>query len=198
MRKHLAVVLSFAVTMAPTVEPAALVMAGEPEDPPSISADIERFLSVEAYSIPTIVVGESYASIESRKIREEEERAKAAEEARKASERKKKAEIPSAAYVPKNDIQAKAREMVAAAWDDSQWPHFVFLVGKESGWNPTAQNPRSTAYGIMQFLDGTWKGTGCVKTSDAVEQIRCGIIYIKNRYQTPKEAALFHKKYGYY
>ena len=34
------------------------------------------------------------------------------------------------------------------------------LWGKESGWNPNAQNPSSTAYGIAQFLDSTWAGTG--------------------------------------
>jgi hypothetical protein len=59
------------------------------------------------------------------------------------------------------------------------------LWGKESGWNPNAQNPTSTAYGIPQFLDSTWAGTGIAKTSDGYRQIDAGLIYIENRYGTP-------------
>ena len=59
------------------------------------------------------------------------------------------------------------------------------LWGKESGWNPNAQNPTSTAYGIAQFLDSTWAGTGIAKTSDGYRQIDAGLIYIENRYGTP-------------
>ncbi|NEM04647.1 transglycosylase SLT domain-containing protein [Geodermatophilus normandii] len=59
------------------------------------------------------------------------------------------------------------------------------LWGKESGWNPTAQNPTSTAYGIAQFLDSTWAGTGIAKTSDGYRQIDAGLIYIEERYGSP-------------
>ena len=31
------------------------------------------------------------------------------------------------------------------------------IIRKESGGDPTAQNPKSTAYGLCQFLTGTWK-----------------------------------------
>jgi hypothetical protein len=55
----------------------------------------------------------------------------------------------------------------------------------ESGWNPNAQNPTSTAYGIAQFLDSTWAGTGIAKTSDPYRQIDAGLIYIENRYGSP-------------
>jgi hypothetical protein len=56
------------------------------------------------------------------------------------------------------------------------------LWGKESGWDPNAQNPSSTAYGIPQFLDSTWAGTGIAKTSDGYRQIDAGLIYIDERY----------------
>ena len=59
------------------------------------------------------------------------------------------------------------------------------LWGKESGWNPNAQNPSSTAYGIAQFLDSTWAGTGIAKTSDGYRQIDAGLIYIENRFGSP-------------
>ena len=31
------------------------------------------------------------------------------------------------------------------------------IVRCESGFNPVAKNPKSTAYGLCQFLDSTWK-----------------------------------------
>lgn len=61
-------------------------------------------------------------------------------------------------------------------------PDAIWLISHESGCRPTAQNPSSTAYGIFQFLDGTWANVGCVKTSDPVEQMRCGQNYVMKRY----------------
>ena len=68
------------------------------------------------------------------------------------------------------------------------WSDLDQLVSHESGWNPTAQNPSSTAYGLFQFLDSTWKGTGIAKTSDPALQIDAGLKYIESRYKTPKGA----------
>ncbi len=62
-------------------------------------------------------------------------------------------------------------------WELADW-----LITRESGWRPTAQNPNSTAYGLKQFLDGTWKGVGCVKSSDPVYQLNCGQKYVMARY----------------
>ena len=72
------------------------------------------------------------------------------------------------------------------------------LWQRESGWNPKAQNPRSTAYGIAQFLDSTWAGTGIAKTSDPNRQIDAGLIYIENRYGTPCAAWDFHQANNWY
>ena len=65
------------------------------------------------------------------------------------------------------------------------------LWGKESGWNPNAQNPTSTAYGIPQFLDSTWAGTGIAKTSDGYRQIDAGLIYIEQRYGSREYVTFF-------
>ena len=73
-------------------------------------------------------------------------------------------------------------------WGTSQQQPLVNLWNGESGWNPTAQNPGSTAYGIAQFLDGTWSGVGCTKSSNAEVQIQCGLKYIKQRYGSPAMA----------
>jgi hypothetical protein len=67
----------------------------------------------------------------------------------------------------------------------SQFSCLQSLWGKESGWNPNAQNSSSTAYGIPQFLDSTWAGTGIGKTSDGYRQIDAGLIYIDSRYGSP-------------
>jgi hypothetical protein len=72
--------------------------------------------------------------------------------------------------------------------DSGQFSCLENLWGKESGWNPNAQNPSSTAYGIPQFLDSTWAGTGIAKTSDGYRQIDAGLIYIEQRYGTPCSA----------
>ena len=68
----------------------------------------------------------------------------------------------------------------------------------ESGWNPNAQNPTSTAYGIAQFLDGTWASTGIAKTSDPFRQIDAGLIYIEERYGSPCAAWDFHQANNWY
>ena len=50
--------------------------------------------------------------------------------------------------------------LTAIGGDSAQHSCLVALWNAESGWNPDAQNPTSTAYGIAQFLDSTWAGTG--------------------------------------
>ena len=80
----------------------------------------------------------------------------------------------------------------------SQFSCLENLWGKESGWNPNAQNPSSTAYGIPQFLDSTWAGTGIAKTSDPYRQIDAGLIYIDNRYGSPCGAWGHSQANGWY
>ncbi len=58
----------------------------------------------------------------------------------------------------------------------------ITIIDGESDCSPTAQNPTSTAYGIGQFLNGTWAGVGCVKTPDPVTQLRCMYKYVGARY----------------
>src|SRR6476661_2628923 len=72
------------------------------------------------------------------------------------------------------------------------------LWGKESGWNPNAQNPGSTAYGIPQFLNSTWGTTGIPKTSDGYKQIDAGLIYIDRAYGSPCGAWSHSRSTGWY
>jgi hypothetical protein len=82
--------------------------------------------------------------------------------------------------------------------DTSEFSCLESLWGKESGWNPNAQNPSSSAYGIPQFLDSTWKGTGIAKTSDGYRQIDAGLVYIDSRYGSPCGAWSHSKSTGWY
>lgn len=93
-------------------------------------------------------------------------------------------------------------------FEEADYPALVHLWNKESGspgagsskvtWNPMAQNPTSTAYGIAQFLNGTWGGTGIQKTSNPQQQIMAGLIYIRNRYGNPRNALNFHLRNNWY
>jgi hypothetical protein len=84
-------------------------------------------------------------------------------------------------------------------WSEGpQWNALSWLLGKESSWNPQAQNPRSTAYGLFQFLNGTWAGTGYRKSSDPRIQTAAGLKYIEQRYGTPSNAAAFHRANNWY
>lgn len=93
-----------------------------------------------------------------------------------------------------NQITQAATQMFGA----DQVEPLLNIVKHESNFNPNAQNPHSTAYGIFQFLDSTWKGVGASKTSDPNAQIQAGLNYIKQRYGTPQAAWAFHQSHGWY
>ena len=97
------------------------------------------------------------------------------------------------------NIKVYAFEKVLDRWGDKQWIHFSNLIDKEgSNWDSKAKNPNSTAYGIGQFLDSTWKTVDCIKTDDKYKQIDCTIDYIEARYDTPVGAIKFHNKNNWY
>lgn len=99
----------------------------------------------------------------------------------------------------KGQLQKYAQKMLAKmGWSESEMGSLITLWDKESGWDPTAQNPDSTAYGIAQFLNGTWAGTGQTKTADPYQQIDAGLRYIQARYGTPSKALQFHLRNNMY
>ena len=123
--------------------------------------------------------------------------AAAAEAARVAAEQAAAAQAAAAAAAaPSGSFQDYARGQLGG--NASEFSCLESLWGKESGWNPNAQNPSSTAYGIPQFLDSTWAGTGIAKTSDGYRQIDAGLIYIDSRYGSPCGAWAHSKSTGWY
>ena len=64
------------------------------------------------------------------------------------------------------------------------------LWNRESQWDPRANNPKSSAYGIPQLLK--------LKEHDPYKQIDLGLKYIAHRYQTPCKALHVHNTKGHY
>ena len=96
------------------------------------------------------------------------------------------------------DVVALGQAKCNAAFGPDEWNAFYTIVQKESGWNPNAQNRHSTAYGLGQFLNSSWKGTGIAKTSDPNLQLDAVVNYIRSRYGTPSRALQFHLSHNWY
>jgi hypothetical protein len=75
------------------------------------------------------------------------------------------------------------------------------LVGRESSWNPKADNPSSTAYGYGQFLTSTrnaYQRKMGLSYDNPVHQLIMMAQYVKDRYGTPEKALAFWDKHNYY
>jgi hypothetical protein len=77
-------------------------------------------------------------------------------------------------------------------WDTkSEFRALSKLWGKESAWDHTAANPKSSAYGIPQLLK-------LKPDTPAPEQIARGLAYIEHRYGKPSVAWAHWRKHGWY
>ena len=73
------------------------------------------------------------------------------------------------------------------------------LYVRESNWNPTADNPTSSAYGIPQALPGSkMASAGADWATNPVTQIRWGLGYIQDRYGSPCGAWGHSQSVGWY
>jgi hypothetical protein len=72
-----------------------------------------------------------------------------------------------------------------------EWNALFTLWDRESRWDYTADNPRSTAYGIPQMLNMD-------EDTPMMRQIDLGLKYIQHRYGTPSKALAFHNRNGWY
>ena len=64
------------------------------------------------------------------------------------------------------------------------------LWNRESRWDPRANNPKSSAFGIPQMLR--------LKVLDPYRQIDIGLKYIAHKHKTPCRALAYHDKRGHY
>jgi hypothetical protein len=71
-----------------------------------------------------------------------------------------------------------------------QYRCLELLWNRESRWDPRADNPKSSAYGIPQLLK--------LKEMDPFKQIDLGLKYISHKHGTPCRAWAFHQAKGWY
>jgi hypothetical protein len=84
-------------------------------------------------------------------------------------------------------------------WSSRQFSCLEPLWAHESGWNVTAYNPYSGAYGLPQALPGSkMASAGPNWQTNAATQIRWGLGYIKGVYGSPCNAWGFELRNGYY
>ena len=87
----------------------------------------------------------------------------------------------------KNNYKIYAHMKIQSA---KQYRCLETLWNLESRWDPRADNPKSTAFGIPQLLK--------LKVKDPYLQIDLGLKYIKHRHSTACKALEFHKRKGHY
>lgn len=125
---------------------------------------------------------------------------KAAEQAaaaRKAAAQKAK---QTAAVTPSGSPRQVAQQMLSQyGWSQSQFSCLQPLWFHESGWNVTAENPSSGAYGIPQALPASQMASaGADWRTNAATQIRWGLNYIHSRYGSPCGAWSHEEAHGWY
>jgi hypothetical protein len=92
-------------------------------------------------------------------------------------------------------VQDMARQIVGSG----QFACFSNIVSRESGWNYTATNPSSGAYGLVQSNPGTKMASVAPdwRTNPAT-QIKWGLNYMNSRYGSPCGAWQFWQAHSYY
>lgn len=108
-----------------------------------------------------------------------------------------KAAAPAAAPAKApSSAQAIAKKLIP---DAAQYQAFSKIVEHESGWNPTATNASSGAYGLVQALPGSkMASAGSDWKTNPETQIKWGLDYMNDRYGSPAEAWNFWQANGWY
>ena len=97
-------------------------------------------------------------------------------------------------------IQALMEQMAAArGWTGLQWSDLYQVEMREAGFDMTATNPTSGAYGLAQFIGGPseYAQYGGNATT-AAGQITAMLNYIAQRYGNPEGAWAHEEAYGWY
>lgn len=76
---------------------------------------------------------------------------------------------------------------------------FDWIIDHESGWDVTAENPSSGAYGLGQALPSTKMAPyGSDYLTDPVTQIKWALAYMDDTYGSPDSAQAFWEAHGWY
>jgi hypothetical protein len=130
--------------------------------------------------------------------------AKAAADAKAAAAAKTaaaKAAASKPVVVDPGSARDIARQMMLATygWGDDQFVCFDKIITQESGWNVSATNKSSGAYGIPQALPGNkMASAGADWQTNPATQIKWALGYVQQRYGTPCQAWSFKLVHGWY
>jgi hypothetical protein len=104
------------------------------------------------------------------------------------------------AVSPSGTPQQVAQQLLGQfGWSAGQFACLQPLWERESGWDVTAENPSSGAYGIPQALPGAQMASaGPDWQTNAATQIRWGLTYIQGRYGSPCGAWAHEGADGWY
>lgn len=99
----------------------------------------------------------------------------------------------------KGHLQAYAKALLGKYGWSNQWSDFNALEMSEAGWNVTATNKSSGAYGLAQALPASkYNSAGKDWKTSGETQLRWMMDYIKDRYGSPSSAWSFHQKNNWY
>lgn len=90
------------------------------------------------------------------------------------------------------------KEYVRLHTSPKEYKCYDKLIFKESSWNPLAKNPKSTAFGLGQFIDKTWDLVPQSKTTNPYDQLDAMFHYVKERYGDGCSAWNFWLRNNYY
>lgn len=96
-------------------------------------------------------------------------------------------------------MQVSAKEVARELLTTKQFRCFNALMSKESAWKDK-KNPSSSASGVGQLLDGTYRNLGMKRSKSTVAQTIAALAYIGRKYGSsgPCAAWNFFKRKNYY
>jgi hypothetical protein len=156
----------------------------------------------DAPAAPALVAADVTPTLEDpRRLAATQRRDTAASEHRERLARKvRTARAAERARLAAMDPRDLARSMASRrGWGAGQFRCLDSLWTRESGWNRSARNPSSGAYGIPQALPGSkMASVGADWRTNPVTQIRWGLQYIAASYGSPCGAWSHSQSHGWY
>lgn len=94
--------------------------------------------------------------------------------------------------------QVDAKKLAKELLTKTEYNCLAKLLGKESAWKASAKNPSSSAKGIGQLIDATYRNLGMKHSQASVPQLVATLAYIHRRHKTPCNAWSFFKRENWY
>jgi hypothetical protein len=104
-----------------------------------------------------------------------------------------------AAIAPSTASASTPQQIAAQIVPASQLASFDQIISHESGWNVSATNASTGAYGLGQALPGSkMASVGADWQTDATTQIKWALSYMDGRYGSPNAAWTFWQAHNWY